>query len=440
MLKQIFIPLLMLSWLTSAAATEITRMQLDNGLEIRVKVDQRSPVVVSQLWYRVGSSDEHNGITGVSHVLEHMMFKRTKRLAAGEFSETVALHGGRDNAFTSRYYTAYVQSIAVEHLELCFELEAERMQNLQLSQADFATELEVVKEERRTRTDDNPRGALFELFNAASFVASPIRNPIIGWPSDLATLKLADVQAWYDRWYAPNNAILVVVGDVDPEQVLALATKHFGPIPAKTLPHRKPRAEPPQHGTRSVKLQRHAQLPYLLMGYKVPVMTTAINDWEPFALDVAAGVLAGGASSRLLQSLVREQELAAGASAGYDPYAPGGGQFIVSGTPASGRTIDELRAGLTAELERLKHTDVSLEELARIKAQVVAAQVYERDSLSAQAMDIGVAEVLDIGLSAAVDYPRRIQAVTQAQIRQVAAKYFVPDQLTVAELVPLAAE
>ncbi|HDJ86948.1 MAG TPA: insulinase family protein, partial [Chromatiales bacterium] len=226
------LPVLLLLFAPAVAAGPVHEYRLDNGLRVLVKEDHRAPVVVSQVWYKVGSGDEHGGITGISHALEHMMFQGTAKHPAGEFSRIVAANGGRENAFTGRDYTAYFQLLAKDRLPVSFELESDRMRNLSLKEADFRKEIQVVMEERRLRTDDNPQALTYERFNAAAFVSSPYHHPVIGWMDDLRNLKIGDLRAWYRRWYAPNNATLVVVGDVDPQAVLRLAERYFGPLPA----------------------------------------------------------------------------------------------------------------------------------------------------------------------------------------------------------------
>ena len=278
---------------------------LDNGLKIIVKEDHRAPVVVSQVWYRVGSAQEHNGITGVSHLLEHMMFKGTEKYSADQFTSTLAEIGARDNAFTSRDYTAYYQLMGSPHLEVSFMLESDRMVNLVLTQDDFISERNVVKEERRWRTDDNPNAQVYEQLNATAFVSSPYHHPVIGWMDDLDHLELGDLETWYRRWYAPNNATLVVVGDVEPDAVFALAVEHFGTLANRPVRESKPRLEFLQTGPRRVTVRAVAKLPYIMLGYKVPSLTNARQDWEPYALAVLSGVLDGGRSARLSKHLVR---------------------------------------------------------------------------------------------------------------------------------------
>jgi zinc protease len=238
------------------AAGAVNEYRLDNGLKLVVKEDHRAPVVVSQVWYRVGASYEHDGITGVSHVLEHMMFKGTDAHPPGEFSRIISENGGRENAFTSKDYTAYFQRLEKSRLAISFELEADRMRNLHLQDKEFQKEINVVMEERRLRTEDKPTALTYEQFIASAFTSSSVRIPTIGWMNDLENMELGDLQAWYQRWYAPNNATVVVVGDVEPKAVLALAKKYFGPLKSETIIPPKPRLEPPQKGKRYITVHR----------------------------------------------------------------------------------------------------------------------------------------------------------------------------------------
>ncbi|MEW6648233.1 MAG: pitrilysin family protein [Pseudomonadota bacterium] len=409
---------------------------LANGLKVIVKEDHRAPVVVSQVWYKVGSSYEYGGLTGISHVLEHMMFKGTPNHPPGEFSRIIAEHGGRENAFTAQDYTAYFQQLEKTRLPIAFELEADRMRHLTLDPQEFAKELKVVMEERRLRTDDNPQALTWEAFGAAAWQASPYRHPIIGWMNDLEHLQADDLRRWYQTWYAPNNATLVVVGDVEPHEVFALAERHYGPLQPSTIAPPKPRVEPPQRGERRIVVKAPAELPYLMMGYKVPTLKTAAADWKPYALEVLGGVLDGGDSARLPRELVRGSQIAAGVNAGYTLTARLGDLFVFSGTPAQGHDITALERAIKAQIERLKTEPVSSDELARIKAQVTAAKVYELDSVFYQAMQIGVMETVGLDWRLLEEYPQRIAAVTPEQVMAVAREFFTDDNLTVAVLEP----
>ncbi len=434
MLKKLL--LVALLW-PALALAQVHEFRLDNGLKILVKEDHRAPVVVAQIWYKVGSSYEHLGITGISHVLEHMMFKGTAKHPAGEFSRIIAENGGRENAFTGQDYTAYFQQLEKSRLPVSFELEADRMRNLTLPPEEFKKEVAVVMEERRMRTEDKPTALTYEQFNAAAFVSSPYHNPVIGWMADLKSLTVDDLRDWYARWYAPDNATLVVVGDVDPQAVLELARRYYGPLqPSKVAPP-KPRTEIEQKGPRRITVRAPAKLPYLIMGWQAPVLNTVEDEREAYALEVLAGVLAGGDSARLPKELVRGSQIAADADAGYDLYARQQSLFLLDGTPAEGHSVAELRKALLAQVERLKREPVSVAELERIKAQVVAGKIYEQDSVFYQAMQLGMLETVGLGWRKLDEYPERIRAVTPQQVQAVARKYLIDDHLTEAVLEPL---
>ncbi len=422
------------------ASSEVHEFKLDNGMKVIVKEDHRAPIVVSQVWYKVGSSYEHRGITGVSHVLEHMMFKGTKKHPPGEFSRIIAANGGRENAFTGRDYTAYFQTLSKDRLAISFEMEADRMRNLILLPEEFAKEVEVVKEERRLRTEDNPTSLTYEQFNAVAFRSSPYRNPVIGWMNDLDNMEVEDLQAWYQRWYAPNNATMVVVGDVEPKAVFALAKQYFGAFKPEKINGLKPSKEAAQRGVIRVKVRAPAREPYLMMGYKVPVVSTAAEAWEPYALEMLAAVLDGGSSARFARNLVRGQEIAVSAGAGYSAFTRLSSLVLLDGSPAEGQSIADLETALLAELERVKKELVTQQELERIQAQVIAGKVYEKDSVFYQAMQIGMLETIGLDWRLEDEYVDRLKAVTAEQVQAVAKKYLVEDHLTVAVLEPLPME
>ncbi|NWG32190.1 MAG: insulinase family protein [Rhodocyclaceae bacterium] len=409
---------------------------LKNGLRVIVKEDHRAPVAVHMVWYRAGSMDEKDGTSGVAHVLEHMMFKGTKNVPAGEFNKRVAAAGGRDNAFTSLDYTAYFQIVPKEALPEMMRLEADRMAHLQLKAEEFASEIQVVMEERRLRTDDNPQARVHEALNAAAFMAHPYRRPIIGWMNDLVNMTWQDARDWYRAWYAPNNAYVVVVGDVDHKAVFELAERTYGQHPARALPVRKPQLEPAQAGPRRVTVKAPAQLPYLMMAWKAPKLVDIDRDREPFALEVLAALLDGNDAARFPKRLVRGEKIAQSAGAGYDATVRGEAQFILDGQPAAGHTVAELEAALRTELKRIQDEGVSDEELKRVKTQVVAAQVYKRDSMMAQAMEIGQIEAAGHSFRDIDKFVDKIRSVTAEEVQAVAKKYFSDDTLTVAVLDP----
>ncbi|NOZ52186.1 MAG: insulinase family protein [Gammaproteobacteria bacterium] len=416
--------------------TSVHEFHLKNGLKVLVKEDHRAPIVVAQIWYKAGSSYEKNGTTGVAHLLEHMMFKGTHKLGPNEFSKIISANGGRENAFTGKDYTAYFQQLEKSRLPISFKLEADRMANLNLSEEEFTKEIQVVMEERRMRTDDKPRSKTYEQFLAAAYVNSPYRHPIIGWMEDLETMVVNDAQQWYQNYYAPNNATLVVVGDVDPQEILVMAKKYYGPLKRQKIPALKPQQEVPQKGERRIVVKEKARLPYLVMGYKVPVLKTAETDWEPYALEMLAYVLDGSDSSRFSKNLVRGQEIATRVGAGYDLYSRMDDLFIFDGTPAQGRNIKELEKAIRQQIEILKTELVDEKELNRIKTQVVANKTYELDSVFYQAMQLGTLETVGLDWRLLDKYVDHFRAVTPEQVRKMAQKFLVDDRLTVAVLEP----
>ena len=431
--------LLLLSACTTPAgrSSAVHETTLPNGLRVIVKEDHRAPVVVSEVWYRIGSVDEPEGLTGISHVLEHMMFKGTQRLKPNEFSRIIAANGGTENAFTSHNYTGYFQMLERSRLPVALELEAERMQNLRLDPAEYRKEIQVVINERLRRTEDRPERQVDERFMATAYRVSPYRHPVIGWMRDLESMKVEDLRRWYDRYYSPSNATLVVVGDVDPQEVFALARKHFGPIPARAVNHSELPAEPAQTETRRVRLKLPGEVPYLVMGYHSPSHTSYREPWEPYALYVLAGILDGGNSARFPSELVRGRRIASSVDVGYFPVSRGTTLFMAEGHPSDGHTAEQLEAAIREQIERLKNVPVSGEELARVKAQVVAADVYARDSIYMQARKLGSYAAIGLDRREADRFVRHIQAVTPEQVQIVARRYLNDSNLTVAVLDPL---
>ena len=437
MIKRIVLACLTLFSMAAHAEIKVEEFTLKNGLKVVVQEDHRSPVVVSQVWYRAGSIDEVNGKTGVAHVLEHMMFKGTKLVKAGQFSRLIAAAGGKENAFTSSDYTCYYQQLEKSHLPLALKLEADRMANLQLTKTEFDKEIKVVMEERRWRTDDKPQSKVSEAFQAVAYHAHPYGRSVIGYMNDLENMSYLDAREWYNNWYAPNNATLVVVGDVKAQEVYKLAQLYFGKVKPKVLPVRKPQVEPEQIGERRVIVKAPAKLPYLLMGYHVPALIDPDKDWEPYALEVLSGVLSGNSAARLNQKLVRETQLAIDASAGYDLMSRGHlSLFELDGTPSEGKTVHELETALLQQVEKIKESGVTAAELERVKAGVIAADVYQRDSMASQASQLGAVESIGFSWKVLQDYPAKLRAVTSEQIQAVAKKYLVQDNLTIATLDP----
>lgn len=431
----------LLSACSMHAQAEIVQTTLKNGLKVIVQEDHRAPVVVSQVWYRAGSLDEVNGKTGVAHVLEHMMFKGTKTVPAGQFSRQVAAAGGKENAFTSKDYTCYFQQLEKSRLPLSFQLEADRMANLQITDAEFAKEIEVVKEERRWRTEDKPQSRVNEQFEASTYRAHPYGRPVVGFMNDLDNMTAEDAREWYNTWYTPNNVTVVVVGDVQAQAVFKLAEETFGKLAAKPLPARKPQVEPVQLGERRAIVKAPAKLPYFMMGFHAPAMKNgpaySEQDWEPYALEVLSSILSGNDSSRLNQKLVREQALALDIDSGYDGTNRGqASTFEIAASPSEGVALDTLQKAIWEVVDEVKNKGVTAAELHRVKAAVIAADVYKRDSMFYQAMQIGQLETMGYPLSLLEKNAARVQAVTSEQVQAVAKKYLVPDQLTLVTLDP----
>ncbi len=428
--------LFMLALVAGPAGAQTTEYMLTNGMKVIVKEDHRAPTVAHMVWYRAGSIDEVNGKTGVAHLLEHMMFKGTREFGAGEFSKRIASLGGRENAFTSRDYTGYYQQLHKSALAEAMKLESDRMHNLVLSKEEFEKEIKVVMEERRWRTEDRAQSLVMEQLNATAFVASPYRAPTVGWMNDLEAMTVDDAREWYERWYAPNNALLIVAGDVQPAEVLALAERTYGRLPARPLPARKPQIEPPQRGLRRVAVKAPADNPMVVMGFHVPALRDVERDVDPYALEVLSAMLALNDTGRFTRRLVREQRVANAAEAGYDMISRGPGLFLLMAVPAEGRTTEDTERAMRAEIARIATEGVPEDELKRIKTQYVAAETYKLDSIFAQAMEAAQLEITGFAQRDDARILERVRGVSSAQVQDVARRYFGDDTLTVVTLLP----
>ena len=422
--------------IASASVPGVREYTLDNGMQVLVREDRRAPVVVSQVWYRVGSSYETRGQTGISHLLEHMMFKGTEAVPEGEFSDIIAREGGRLNAFTGRDFTAYFEVLAADRLSIALELEADRMVNLLLRPEAVTTEREVVLEERRLRTDDRPEGRFAERFAAIAHAGSGYAHPIIGWADDIRATGTEELEAWYEHWYTPSNATLVVAGDVDPDEVHELAQNYFGGI--------APRAVPPVHDPVAIAPPGERRLDYadpqaritqLRMGYTVPSYATAENPGDPYALLMLSTVLDGGEGARLPEGLVRGNGVAAAAGAGYNPMTRLDAEFSLYGVP-SGDDVESVEAALREQVARLQEERVSEEELERARSQVLADHLFELDSVFYQAMQLGMLETTGAGWETLGAFEEQIRAVTAEDIQAAARRYLRPEQLTIGVLRP----
>jgi len=422
--------------LASAVQADPREFTLPNGLRLIVKEDHRAPTAVHQVWYRVGSMEEAPGTTGVAHVLEHMMFKGTRRVGPEEFSRLVAEAGGRENAFTSTDYTVYHEQVHRDRLPLVMQLEADRMVNLVVRPEEFAREIKVVMEERRWRYEDKPRSLLEENLMATAFAAHPYKWPVIGWMQDLQNMSWKDASAWYRRWYSPNNATVIVVGDVEPERVLAWARRYYGALVPRANLARKPFSEPAQRGIKYVTVKAPAELAYVRLGYKAPVLRDPANDWEPFAISLLAQLLGGDDAARLNQILVRERRIATSAEAEYELISRGPGMVFLEAAAAEGHSGVELESALREIVARVAAGGVTPEELERAKVQRLAQIVYRRDSFFAQALELGELESSGLSFRDADRIPDRLKAITVEQIQAAAAKYLIDDGLTVAVLDP----
>lgn len=411
--------------------------ELLNGMKVIVREDHRAPTVAHMVWYRAGSVDEVSGKTGVAHVLEHMMFKGTKNLSPGDFSKRVAEVGGRDNAFTSKDYTAYFQQIEKSHLEKMMALEADRMTNLQISESEFLKEIQVVMEERRLRTDDQPQAIVHERLYAAAFENTPYRNPIIGWMTDLESMTYLDAQEWYEHWYAPNNAILVVSGDVKPEDVLRLAKKYYEPLPPKKLPIRKPQVQISQLGLKRIEVKVPAENADLTMAWHVPKLDpNKLDEVDSYALQVLAAILDGHANSRMNRLLVRSKRMADAVDASYGALGRGPQLFTLSANISKKTSPEIVETEIRNMLKDISLHGVTSAELERVKTQLMAAQIYKKDSVFGQAMEIGVFEINQISWRYIDEYISSIQKVNSDQIKNVINKYLKDDGLTIALLNP----
>ncbi|MDQ3059545.1 MAG: insulinase family protein [Pseudomonadota bacterium] len=458
------------------SAPLVAQFTLANGLTVIVKPDHRAPTVAHMLWVRAGSMDEVDGTSGVAHVLEHMMFKGTPAVKAGEFSRQVAALGGQENAFTSLDSTGYYQQIPASRLEAVMRLEADRFASSQWADEEFKREIEVVKEERRLRTDDSPHARLHEQASAVTFLASPYRRPIVGWMSDLNAMTPDDVRSFYQRWYVPANAAVVVAGDVEVAQVRQLAEKYYGPIAARLVPERKPRTEPEQAGLRQLDLKAPASQSYLSMAFKVPKVEaadltptptptsapnavspnapslnatipnvsspTAAASREALALTVLSAVLDGYSGARLERALVQGQNgkgrVADSAGASNGLMGRGPQLFTLDGVPAQGKTTRQVADALRQQVSLIAREGVSEAELQRVKTQWAASETYKLDSVFSQARELGSNWVQGLPLDTSTRLIAQLRTITAGEVQAVAAKYFGSDQMTMATLIPQA--
>lgn len=409
---------------------------LDNGLQVVVVENARAPIVVQMVWYKVGAADEPPGKSGIAHFLEHLMFKGTPSVPSGEFSKIVAANGGSDNAFTSQDYTAYVQRVASDRLELVMRMEADRMANLRLTDEKVAPERGVVQEERRQRTDNSPSAQLYERRRAIAYLRHPYRIPVIGWEREIDRLTTEDALAFYRRHYAPNNAILIVAGDANAAEVRRLAEKHYGPIPRRAVPERVRPVEPDQLASKRVTMKSpRVHVPSLSITFRAPSYSAG-ETRHAYPLLLLSDILGGGSTSRFHRRLVIEEKAASGAGAGYLGIALDMGEFSVSASALAGGDIARLEALLRAEIERVIEHGITEAELSRSKRAMLAGAIYARDGLRAAPRVIGRALTTGQTIADVEAWPDRISAITAAEVLDAARAVFVERRSVTAVLLP----
>ncbi|RLL36803.1 insulinase family protein [Acinetobacter cumulans] len=409
---------------------------LKNGLKVIIREDHRSPMVMTHIWYKVGSTDESGNLLGISHVLEHMMFKGTNKVPNDEFTRLSRLYGGSINAATFTNYTNYYQLYPKTYFPMALELEADRMSNLKLKQSDFEPEIKVVMEERRQRTDDNPRSWAFERFKWLAYPTSHYRQPVIGYMKNLQNIQLDDLKQWYKTWYAPNNAILVIVGDVNAEQALLQVQKYFGDIPAQKQPPRNDVLEFERPGYRHLELSNNVQIPNLYMAWNVHSLSSAKNPQDAYVLNIIRNLLDSGISSRLQERLIRDKKVLTTLSVSYDPYNRGDSLFSISAMPASGVSLENAQKAIQAEIDSLKNELINATEMDRIRTKFIANMIYNQDDIVGQAKMIGNLEVNDLSFRLMDELPRYYENVSPQDVQKVANTYFVRDNLTTMYLTP----
>ncbi len=422
---------------SATAQTDVTQFKLNNGLTVVLKPDHRSQSATLQVWYKVGSSYEPPGLGGISHLLEHLLFQGTKNHSADDFAKIMQSVGAESNAMTSDDFTMYHETLLKKNLSTAFRLEADRMQNVVFNQKIFEKERQVVMEERRLRTDDQPIASTYELFKATAQVAHPYHNPVVGWMSDLKKMSMQQAEMWYTDWYVPSNAILVVSGDLKADEVKTLAEKYFGSIPSGHVPDHSFQLNPPTKGIKKIVVNAPANLPWLILGYNVPVYKTAENKKDAYALQVLSSVLSSGENSMFVRDLVRKQHLVGGADIDYSIAQRLNGLFTIMASPLSGIKLETVKQALFDEIKYLQSNKLSNKELRRAQRQLLASDTYQKDSQFYLAFELGRALVVNIPLEWVDGWVANIKAVTPADIQRVAKKYLIDNRLTVGELHPI---
>lgn len=432
----LFLLVLISTQLFAQTTDNITTKTLKNGLQVVVVTDHRAPLAWFQIWYKVGSSDETLGKTGLAHALEHMMFKGTTKYPKGKIWEIVSGNGGSQNAFTSYDYTCYWQMWPKDKIELSFDIESDRMKNLTFSAEEFAKERQVILEERRMRTEDSPRGLAYEQFMAAANLATNYQNPVIGWERDIRSIHIPDLESWYAKWYTPNNAIIVVAGDVDPEHIIDLANEYFANIDPKAMDKTQNLTPTPQLGSKTLNVQTVATVPGLILGYRAPSLKTAENKEEAYALALLSQILTGGNSALFTQDMVFQKNMAASIASYYSPFTRYSGSYSFFAIPTTTSNTTKINNYLQEQIAKLQQEQLPPEALAKAKAQAIAAEVYAKESIEGQAMNIGTILAIGLSIKDYDDFISGLQNVTQGALQNAAKKYLIPEQTTLAYIEP----
>lgn len=435
-----FLGLLVTAGYAESAANPTSHYTLDNGLQLYVVEDHRAPLAWFQIWYKVGSSDEKTGLTGIAHALEHMMFKGTDKYQDGAIWRLVKENGGVQNAFTSRDYTCYWQRFPTDKIALSFDIESDRMQHLTVHSQAFEKEQQVITEERRMRVEDNPFALANEQFSAALMVATPYQHPIIGWQRDIMNITATDMQQWYDAWYTPNNATIVVAGDVQPEKMLALANQYFGSIPTRALPAHINLSPVPQLGEKSLLVKAAASVPSIATGVAVPTLVTAsgADKSTVYALSLLDQVLSGGRSAFLVKRLVRDKQVAASAGSYYNPFAKYDTEFVWYAIPTPKTEVDKVRVALASAIDDIKQQPIDAALLAQAKAQFVAGARFEKESPGDRAQLTGMLASVGLSMAEYEAFLQGVQQVTAQDLQRAAQRFFTANQQVTSTLQPLA--
>ena len=438
-MKRFILALLMVVTFSASAFAAgwdgVKEYTLDNGLKVLLMEEHKAPVATFQIWYRVGSRNERPGNTGMSHLLEHMMFKGTKKYGPKTFSQTVQRNGGNDNAFTSKDYTAYFETFSSDRIWLSLDMESDRMRGLLLDPKEFSSERDVVKEERRLNYEDDPESAMFEKMMEVAFLNHPFRIPTIGWMNDLTNMKVEDLKIHYDSYYTPNNATIVVVGDFDSGKMLAEIKKSFGNIPKGIDPPKVTVVEPEQKGERRLHLKKEAELPVVVAGYHVP----DLENEDSYPLAVLELILSGGKSSRLYKTLIYEKQIALYAGGDYSMVSTDPNMFYLYAGAMPGKPVEEVEKALYSEIDKFKTDPVSETELTKARNQIEASFIMGQDSNFNRAMLLGQYETV-ASWKLLDKYVDGIRKVTAEDVMRVAKKYFSEDNRTVGILVPVKEE